>query len=532
MGIPYYFSYIIKNYPKILVNRKCFKGIIHNFYLDSNSIIYDVYNEIEDFPIGLTFDFENVLINNTISKINLLIEIINPQNMIFIAFDGVAPIAKLEQQRSRRYKSDFQNKIKNNILLNNNTNIRSKNWSTCNITPGTNFMNKLDNKIRNYYKTNNKVKFSGPNEPGEGEHKIFSFIRKNICHVKETTLIYGLDADLIMLCLNHMHYCKNIYLWRETPNFIKSLQHDLDPTETYILDILTLSEKLMIYLEKHVSSTTINLEKCMKDYIFLCFLLGNDFLPHFPAINIRTGGVDKLLLTYSEIISNSKEYLIENNRINWKLFIIFLQTISKVEESYIISEYELRNKKEKQKIKITDVESKIRNFELTPTFKREIEHFINPKENYWQKRYYSSLLNIKNDENLIKRKRLCLNYLSGLEWTFHYYSGDCIDWEWKYNYNYPPLIEDLIKFIPTSSNFSFFTDKETKPVIPLVQLAFVLPLDQLTLLPSHIRKKLYNNFAQYYSNEWKFEYSFCKYFWESHVIMEDIDINELNKLIT
>lgn len=532
MGIPYYFSYIIKNYPSILVNRKCFTDPIHNFYLDSNSIIYDIFYEMEDLPTNLAFEFENILIDKVISKINFLIELINPINRVFIAFDGVAPIAKLEQQRSRRYKSNYQSKIKNNILSNYNKNPINKNWSTCNITPGTNFMNKINDKINNYYKSNNKVIFSGPNAPGEGEHKIFSFIRNNKFHSKESTLIYGLDADLIMLCLNHMNYCQGIHLWRETPTFIKSLQTELDPKETYILNVKTLSEKIMIYLEKNIKSVQVDLEKCMKDYIFLCFLLGNDFLPHFPSINIRTGGIDKLLLNYSEIIANSKEYLIENNKINWKLLSHFINVISDQEEKFLIEEYQLRNKKEKQKIKINDYESQLRLFELTPMFQRETEHFINPKEAFWQKRYYSSLLKIKNDDNYLKRKKLCNNYLAGLEWTFQYYNGECIDWEWKYNYNYPPLLIDLKLFIPTANTTSFFNNKKvTSAINPLVQLAYVLPIDQLQLLPFSQRKELYKNFNQCYSNNWEFEFSFCKYFWESHVIMEDIDINELKKII-
>ena len=45
MGIPSYFSYILKNYGNIIsrLNRK-----VDNLYLDSNSIIYDSLRQLEE----------------------------------------------------------------------------------------------------------------------------------------------------------------------------------------------------------------------------------------------------------------------------------------------------------------------------------------------------------------------------------------------------------------------------------------------------------------------------------------------------
>ena len=46
-----------------------------------------------------------------------------------------------------------------------------------------------------------KIIISASDQPGEGEHKLFQHIRNNNFHKDETTIIYGLDADLIMLAL-------------------------------------------------------------------------------------------------------------------------------------------------------------------------------------------------------------------------------------------------------------------------------------------------------------------------------------------
>ena len=47
MGIPSYFSYIVRNHRNILVQYKSSKITIHNLYMDCNSIIYDVIYELE-----------------------------------------------------------------------------------------------------------------------------------------------------------------------------------------------------------------------------------------------------------------------------------------------------------------------------------------------------------------------------------------------------------------------------------------------------------------------------------------------------
>ncbi len=138
MGIPSYFSFILKNYGNIISRLK---RKVDNLYLDSNSIIYDSLRKLEG-----NHNFEERLIHNVCLKIDEYIKIIKPTGRIFIAFDGVAPVAKLEQQRTRRYKSSFERKMLE--LLDDKKNIG---WDKTAITPGTDFMLKLDKYIKKYY---------------------------------------------------------------------------------------------------------------------------------------------------------------------------------------------------------------------------------------------------------------------------------------------------------------------------------------------------------------------------------------------
>ena len=118
-------------------------------------------------------------------------QIVKPKVSLYMAIDGVAPRAKLNQQRSRRFRSaqdlieSTKNSKKNSLLGNNNSFGKSQEEldsrdtrnvfdSNC-ITPGTEFMARVSNAIKYYIRKkikddpiwrNLKVIFSGHEVPG------------------------------------------------------------------------------------------------------------------------------------------------------------------------------------------------------------------------------------------------------------------------------------------------------------------------------------------------------------------------------
>ena len=247
MGIPAYFSYIIKNHSKIICTIDNLQTV-HNLYLDCNSIIYDALYSLD----SDTVDIESIIIKTVCEKLHLYIQQIKPENRVFIAFDGVAPVAKLNQQRTRRFRSTFINEVHDEIH-----NRQSKKWNSSAITPGTNFMDKLGKDISKYFQNSKKfnvkeIIVSASNEPGEGEHKLFDYIRTNIVtHQNQNTIIYGLDADLIMLSINHLPICSNLYLFRETPEFIKQIDNSLDANKLYMIDIPLLANEIVLEMNNY-----------------------------------------------------------------------------------------------------------------------------------------------------------------------------------------------------------------------------------------------------------------------------------------
>lgn len=525
MGIPSYFVHIVKTHGSIIKRFTKNTINIHNLYIDSNSIIYDAVREIE---YNNDKNYENKIITWVCDKIYYYINLISPSTKVLIAFDGVAPVAKLEQQRNRRYKSWYTT----DKLSNDNEAINK--WDTTAITPGTEFMTKVYTGVTNYFnKSLNKefknldIVVSGSNFYGEGEHKIFKYIRDNHdYHVNTNTIIYGLDADLIMLTLIHTSISNNLYLFRETPHFISSLNQNLIPNEHYVLDIFELAEVINkdMISNKPSKNGEVLYKDCISDYILICFMLGNDFMPHFPALNIRTNGINILLNTYLELFGETNDVLVDYSKIHWKNLRKFITTLAEREEYYAIEEMKIRNKQEK-KIHYKNAEER---FNALPILERQVEHYINMGEVGWQERYYKELFHIDITDD--RRRQICINYLEGLEWNFKYYTVGCPNWKWKYNYAYPPLLEDLAKYVPVFDTVFIETQKDD-PVLPLVQLSYVLPRNSLDLLPKHIYEKLIIKHGDLYRLDFDIQWAYCKYFWESHIMLPEIDIRILDKII-
>lgn len=466
MGIPSYFSYIIRTYSNI-IRKDC--GRVQLLLMDCNSIVYDAYRDIQDEYKKKPFDLATIeqrLIEITIHRICDYIRTISPDKLTYVTFDGVAPLAKMKQQRTRRHKTAFYG-------------LTSDIWNTANITPGTAFMQKLSASVDHFFsKPHDRLKHltcriltSCSDEPGEGEHKLFQYLRDNDCK-NDVVTVYGLDADLIMLSIFHSQYTKEIYVFREAPNFKTVLSGDYQSGQTLFMDI----HGLFNCIFKEMGNYDQNFKQLrVHDYIFMCFLLGNDFLPHFPSLNIRVHGIQILMDTYNQTIGkyNDRSFIhpITKN-ISWNHVKTFIKALASNEHQYIKKESLDRDKWDNRKWASStpnDIEQLLLN---APMIYRADEKYICPTENGWESRYYKRLLNIQPITSNIEN--VCINYLEGLEWVYKYYTTGCISWKWKYNGHYPPLLIDLVKYIP-NGNHDFITNDDSSPVSPEEQLQYVMP---------------------------------------------------------
>jgi 5'-3' exonuclease len=575
MGIPSYFAHVLKKYPHV-IKRLSELPCINNLYLDCNGMIYDVVHQMQFHPEDQPA-YEAELLQRICDSIDACIAVLRPTNSVFIAFDGVAPVAKLNQQRERRYKSWYLGEMESQRRRDHNKTVQKKKgqkgghveppkpaWNTSSITPGTKFMNALHDKLSVYYDTTNPsglnarynlsggagIIVSSSKEPGEGEHKLFEYIRQHAAeHADKNTIIYGLDADLIMLCMSHLHISRGIYLYRETPEFVKSINVSLDEKERYFMDIPEFSDAIwgatstphtpngaLIPTIAHRKGGVRGTHGSPMDYIFMCFMLGNDFMPHFPALNIRTTGIATLMDAYRATIG-AGETIIQSPSpgeyaIHWPNYRKLIAHLAAQELTLIRKEHATRDRQARHMRDSDKDHDVMHDVLMLPMSQRDVERGIDPFSAGWEHRYYAALCDMPEPTDQAIAS-LCRNYLEGMEWTFRYYTRGCVDWKWTYANHYPPLLADLVQHIP-DRECSFLSVKPKQPIRDVVQLCYVLPRASHALLPPSVERALMRGkFASKYTDDGShnFKWAYCRYFWECHTDLPALDLHELEELV-
>ncbi|KAI0303658.1 exonuclease II [Multifurca ochricompacta] len=326
-----------------------------NLYLDFNGIIHTCsHPNDEDAHFRMS---EEQIYTSIFAYVDHLFGKIKPKKLFFMAVDGVAPRAKMNQQRSRRFRTAKEaREVRENAERKGEKLPEEKAFDSNCITPGTPFMVKLSEQLR--YFVNKKISedanwrevqvvLSGHEVPGEGEHKIMEYIRlskaqpgynPNVRHC-----LYGLDADLIMLgLLSHdPHFC----LLREEvkfgPSARKKNNGGVESINFYLLHLSLLREYLDLEFRDVRRSLPFeyNLEHIIDDFIVLAVFVGNDFLPHLPDLHIHENGLERLFDVYMKVLPSLGGYLNESGNIDTKRLQVILDEMVEWEKEVFEKEY-------------------------------------------------------------------------------------------------------------------------------------------------------------------------------------------------
>ena len=515
MGIPKFFRHITNKNPKLILENLSIN--LNNLYLDMNCLIHPCVKKIEaqnpaDVKthnqtiqlksylnnIDKLTEFERKSFNMIYEYILKLIEFSEPDKMLYLAIDGVAPRGKMEQQRVRRFRSVKEHEMRGQILAKYNNNNEYFD-SNC-ITPGTIFMKKLSNYLKsklNEMSTKDEYKhldlyLDDTGLRGEGEHKILQHIKK---YTKDDiNSIYGLDADLIMLSLVSG---SKVYLLREAVHYGK-----VHMDELLFFDVNSFSDELFKEVKDKIDENTyteceddesitdnssfdeIEKQRIINDYVCLCFFIGNDFVPSIVGIDINTGGINSLLEIYCNIFSIRRKYLVdENNDINFIFVRQILTFLYSNEDNYLRS-YQKRLDHIKPRMEYSNnMERELQELNFYPVFNKN--NFLKLGYGDWRNLYYKYYFKIKNP---LKNQTFLEIYVKiilmgcGILNTI---LMNVVSYSWYYRYRQAPLLKDLVIHLIDRVYPTKFSDKK---YTPLEQLSVVLPIGSSHLWASEYKK--------------------------------------------
>ena len=512
MGIKHFWLWFKENYGEHIKtynrnNITSFDIDVDTLAIDMNGIFHTCAQKI--YKYGNYAPYKKKLLHrNSKSKELRLFELIaneidfyrrlvNPRKRLLLCVDGIAGLAKMSQQRQRRFKSARDS---NGVGFNPNS-----------ITPGTLFMNNLNKYIDWYIRCqvsvsphwqNLEIIFSNEKVVGEGEHKIINYLRK-YKKVGESCCIHGMDADLIMLGLAAP--CDNIYILRDD-SFKLCMSH--------VVNLGNVRKELLnrIVSEKGNKNN-------IYDFVLMCYTVGNDFLPHSPGITILEGGIEVMLDIYKEIEEEygylSRAYK-GKRRLKVTNFSKFLEEFSELEDQFFNKK--LNNSRgtfpdkllEKHTI-VNDQGKKCVNLES------------------YKKEYYT----VKFPGYTVKE--ICEEYIFGLQWVLDYYTSGIPSWSWCYPFHYSPFLSDVAIHM---KNYKSKNYKQDIPFTPFQQLMSVLPEKSSYLLPNPIANLMKESspvLGKYFPSNFEIDLDGVRREWEGIVLIPMVDTelvcNELSKVI-
>lgn len=567
MGVPKFYRWISERYPCLSTVVKEYQiPEFDNLYLDMNGIIH-VCSHPNDGDAHFRIS-EDKIFQDIFNYLDFLFRMIKPRKTFFMAVDGVAPRAKMNQQRGRRFRSareaqllEKQARDRGEVLP-----AEARFDSNC-ISPGTEFMTRLQDQLEQFVATkistdplwrDVKVYLSGHQTPGEGEHKVMDFIRTERSRPgydpNTRHCLYGLDADLIMLgtCSHEPHFA---LLREEIVYGKKQNQKRLNVPEEITFHLLHLSllrEYLALEFQsvKGKISFEFNMESIVDDWVLMCFLVGNDFLPHLPNLHIAQNALPTLYEAYIDVLPSLGGYLNESGILNLERFEKFLARLCQFEYGCFTDiqadQKFLQSKRTEASIPngIIDHGDTVpvpQEKERDPDEQRLLEKFdhldipsydsdsesenIAEMEFRQHKRdYYINKLDYEEVNGQVMQEQ-AYGYVRAIQWNLHYYYHGVQSWNWFYPHHYAPYISDIRDFQNLDMRFEL-----GKPFLPFQQLLSIMPSASKDLVPAAYRPLMESEdspVVDYYPTDFSTDLNGKQHEWEAVVLIPFIDENRL-----
>ena len=537
MGIPSFYRHLVKLNPTLIKKQSDLKSAAV-LALDFNCAIYHCLSILQKktpYKASNRIEFEDELIRSAIKYIVKLRDHVQPTDLLYVAIDGVVPMAKIRQQRMRRFKSVWVAREEGAIKAAGvgagvGAGIEagaSESWDRNAITPGTAFMERLCARIEAWAKGivgGPKIIISGVNESGEGEQKIMSYLRA--VPPRGEVVVYGLDADLIVLCLwHHQRYGWSFKLLREEVEMRGGVK------------LTAAGEEILLYFDINQLAEIIKAKwpVALEDYVGAMSFLGNDFVPHGLTLCIREDGIDRLM---EILISTGRRLVVLGSAGSWSYDPETMRCVIAgiaARENRWVSEGVFKKLKmsahgrpNKDAVE-SDVEKALNIMNSLPlSWKVERCMATRSEDGWvlnadWTDVYYKEFLWAAEKGDAVKE------WLHGIQWILNYYTGGPVDMLWYYPWYLPPLFQDIDNTCLAAAHGRHVSGGPN-PISPIAQLIMVLPVESYALLPQGLRRMPLLK-PEFYPQKWGFFSAGRRQLWECEPMIPMLPFQFVKRLL-
>jgi 5'-3' exonuclease len=466
--------------------------------MDYNCLIYQVLHGMRPYTPSERIAWEDELIEATCDYTQKLFDIVGARRVI-IAMDGPVPLAKMKQQRMRRFRAVALATEERALGLR-----EGASWDSNAITPGTAFMERLALRLRVRFP---EALISDTSEAGEGEHKLMGHLRNN---PKGRSVIYGLDGDLFVLAmLNQQLHCPEaeLFFFREEVDKKKVAEQHSGPQFVW-LNLERLAGALAAEAENASDRST-----WLKEYAIAMCLLGNDFVPQSMAFRIKDDGHGRLLKMLRRLHGSGGRLQAADGSLDRDGWMQIFRWLAAEEEWRFGKAIE-----KKRMARRTPVGESATDALKARINDRPLEWFDEADGQLWSEgegmhanwiiRYAHLGLDAPAGLEEWNHRVAATRYLESVQWTYDYYVHGIVNWDWMYEFGAAPLFKYVIE-----AAWPQMTSKGAPPT-PLEQLALVLPRESYWLLPPCPERQLLVLAPELFPAKWSFHHLGKRNFWE------------------
>ena len=457
--------------------------VIHYHLIDINGMLYPIADRVFACSDTSTEEEKKIAASKTREELMKLYKQelfndldgkfykINACKGLVLAVDGVAPAAKINQQRERRYVEGCEPDNDSQTV----GGYPPVFGGSLEIMPGTLFMETVHGYLSEYVSEREgkivpKIIYSSYLDRGEGEHKLFHIAEDLNKEALETEVyaVDGLDSDLVSLAIVRP-FRVILFRSRDKDDFV-----DIDELKVYVHEKFRTNQR------------NLNKTSIIYDFVLLLFMFGNDFMPRTPfAVDIMQG-FNVLVDAHRELRTTIVD---QRRNINWNALGTLFYKVGRIEAKEMLGRSLVHYKYPHPVYHSASIVELGRRYMTTDgdtsksilkdydkTVRRQYyEHVLLPRSEIGRRMLDLPSFDMNNRRWKSEVFRFSRDYCHVIEWNFKYYTTRYSLKTYLYKHIYAPMLLEVSNYLQNEEHVSIFKEIDQPMGITAHKLSVIPP---------------------------------------------------------